>query len=46
MSLGFDLDDKWGIFHPIFHGLSESYVVKMISTNNVKLVMAIYNMNH
>jgi len=28
MSLGFDLNDKWGIFHPIFHGLSESYVVK------------------
>lgn len=28
------------------HGLSESYVVKIILTNNAKLVVAIYIMNH
>lgn len=28
VNLNFDLDDKQGIFNPIFHGLSESYVVK------------------
>lgn len=45
VSLSFGLDDKWGIFQ-FFMVWVRVMWLKMISTNNVKLVVAIYNMNH